>query len=265
MLQDLGIAAPSKPSNEVHTEPPASLSREDAAARAQLYRLLSGAFAEEPSAPFIDALRTPESVAALTEAGLRFGGDFLGPDTPALLDALSIEFSTLFVAAGGFPPIESVRLAGRLQQAPYHDVKKFYASQGFQLRRGKFHVFEDHLGIELMFAAQMLERIVTALDAGDADRARWIERDLKRLWTLHLGKWVRGYAGLIEHAAEHSFYREMARLLAAFAEEEIAVMRLRIADADQGRLAVPKLDPEIEFNPEEPICGACGGGTRAPD
>lgn len=261
MLQDLDIPPGPAPAASVPVAAPTALSRDDAAARARVYRLLSAAFVEEPDAAFIDALRTPESLAAMNEAGLRFDGDFLDPDTPALLDALSIEYSTLFVAAGGFPPIESARLTGRLQQEPFFQVRKFYAALGFQVQRGRFHVFDDQLGVELMFAAELLEGIVAALDDGDKARARRLERELKRFWAQHLGRWVRGYAGLIALAAEHSFYREMARFLAAFADEEIAAMRLRIADADQGRIVVPKQEPRVEFNPDERICNACGAGA----
>lgn len=261
MLQDLDFAETFRPGSVAPVEAPTTLSREDAAARAHVYRLLSAAFVEEPDASYIEALRAPESLVALEEAGLHFDGDLVDADTASLLDALSIEFSTLFVASGGFPPIESARLTGRLQQEPYHQVRKFYASHGFELRRGKFHVFEDQLGVELMFAAELLERIVAALDSGDKASARRLERELKRFWTQHLGKWVRGYAGLIARAAEHSFYREMARFLAAFAQEEVVAMRLRIADADQGRLVVPKLDPKVEFNPDEPVCNGCAGAA----
>jgi putative dimethyl sulfoxide reductase chaperone len=52
----------------------------------------------------------------------------------------------------------------------------------------------------------------------------------------------------------------MARLLAGFAEEEIVALGLKIDDADQGRLVVPKLDAQVEVNPDEPVCGGCAPG-----
>ncbi|MFZ5462119.1 MAG: hypothetical protein ACOZB1_00980, partial [Pseudomonadota bacterium] len=85
------------------------------------------------------------------------------------------------------------------------------------------------------------------------------ERETKRFWTLHLGRWVRGYARLVQRAAEHSFYREMARLLEAFAEQEIALLRLRVEDQDLGREVVPKSEVQVAFNPDEPVCNACPG------
>jgi TorA maturation chaperone TorD len=227
--------------------------------RIALYRLLSGVFAQEPTVQFLAAIRAPDALVALSEAGLAFDDDFLAVPLPALAEALATEFTTLFVASGGFPPVESVRLTGRYQQQPHFDVREAYRQAGFAVTRGRFHVFEDQLGVELAFVAELLERCAAAQACGDEAGARRWEREVKRFWTLHLGRWVRGYARLVQRATEHSFYREMARLLEAFAESEIALLRLRVDDQDQGREVVPKSEVPVAFNPDEPVCNACPG------
>lgn len=246
---------------------PATLSRAElraeCAARASLYRLLSGVFVEEPSVEFLAALRSDAVLAALAEAGLNFDADFTDPTLPDLAEQLACEYATLFAASGGFPPVESVRLTGRYQQEPHFQVGQTYARCGFVLEKGRFAVFADQLGVELMFVAELLERCGAALDAGDMAEYKRQEREIKRFWTLHLGRWARGYGRLIEHAAQHSFYREMARLLSGFAEEEIAAMGLRIEDLDQGRAVVPKSEIQVEFNPDEPVCDACAPAPEA--
>ena len=191
--------------------------------------------------------------------GLVFDADLTAAPPAQLEETLACEYTTLFAASGGFPPVESVRLTGRYQQEPHYAVKETYRRAGFELRRGRFFVFEDQLGVELSFVAELLERCAAALGAGDPAECRRQERELKRFWTVHLGKWVRGYARLIERAAEHSFYREMARLLDEFAEAEIAALRLRIDDQDRGKPVVPKSEIKVEFNPDEPVCNACPG------
>jgi TorA maturation chaperone TorD len=236
--------------------------RHECVARAGLCRLLAGAFVEEPSLEFLATLRSPATLAALAEAGVRFGDDFLVPDADALVEALACEFTTMFVASGGFPPVESVRLTGRYHQAPHFDLKELYRRAGFVVRKGRFQVLEDHLGVELLFVAELLDRSVMALDRGDMAGYRAIDRDIRRFWTLHLARWVRGYCRLVQRASEHSFYREMARFLAAFAEEELVAMRLRVDDLDQGREVVPKSEVQVAFNPDEPVCNACGPGDR---
>lgn len=259
MLNDLALEPAARIPLPIPVAAHEAATQEDCRARAGICRLLAGAFIEEPSAAFIDALRQPESLHSLEEAGLRFDRDFTKPETAALCEALSIEYSTLFAASGGFPPVESVRLMGRYQQEPLFAVKETYKRAGFELGKGCFFVFEDQLGVELSFIAELLERCAAALCANNQAEFRRQERELKRFWTVHLGKWVRGYAQLIARAAEHSFYREMAKLLDAFAEAEIDTLRLRIDDQDKGKLVVPKSEVKVEFNPDEPVCGACPG------
>lgn len=240
---------------------PAEL-REECVARAGLYRLLAGVFVEEPGVELLVALRSPATLAALAEAGVRFGDDFLEPDLEALAETLAREYTTMFAASGGFPPVESIRLTGRYNQAPHFDVKETYRRAGFVVRKGRFQVLEDQLGVELTFVAELLDRAVAALDRGDPAGYRAIERDIRRFWTLHLARWVRGYCQLVQRATEHSLYREMARFLADFADSEISAMRLRVDDLDQGREVVPKSEVQVAFNPDEPVCNACGPGDR---
>lgn len=256
MLRDLAIeellpAVPAEPA------PSPEELRDQCAARAGMYRLLSGAFVEEPGVEFLAALRDPSALASLAEAGLRFDADFTESDAGTLRDELACEFATLFAASGGFPPVESVRLTGRYKQDPLFRVQQEYRRAGFALQNGRFFVFEDQLGVELMFVAELLERSVDALERGDIAVFRRLERDIKRFWALHLGRWVRGYARLVERAAEHSFYREMAKLLGAFSAAEIALMKLRVDDQDQGREVVPKSEVKVLFDPDEPVCNAC--------
>lgn len=232
--------------------------RAECLARADIYRILGGVFVEEPSLHFLSTLREPAFLHSLGEVGIAFKADFLNSDLPALADALACEYATLFASSGGFPPIESVRLTGRFKQDPHFQVEQIYKRMGFEQVQGRFAVFPDQLGIELMFVGAMLERCATALERDDLPAYKKLDKEIKRFWTLHLGRWVRGYSGLIERAANHSFYQQMARFLCGFALEEIAAMGLtRLDDLDQGQLEVPKSEIKMEFNPDEPVCGEC--------
>ncbi|UCH47201.1 MAG: molecular chaperone TorD family protein [Betaproteobacteria bacterium] len=232
-------------------------------ARATVYRLLSGAFIEEASVDFLNALRTPDTLAQFAEAGLRFDSDFLQAPVADLAEALSVEYATQFAASGGFPPVESVRLFGRYKQEPNFQTMRTYQRHAFALRPGRHEVFADQLGVELLFVAELLDRVAAALVDGDEATARKLDKEIKRFWVQHLGRWVRGYAGLIESASQHSFYREMARFLGGFADEEIATMGLAVDDADQSKLVVPKVDVKVEFDPNEPVCNGCVGDAIA--
>lgn len=245
------------------TPPDLQQLRQECLARANLYRILAGVFVEEPAADFLAALRQPGLLQALSDAGIAFDADFLTSDLATLSEALACEYATLFASSGGFPPIESVRLTGRFKQDPHFQVMQIYQRMGFQQVTGRFEVFPDQLGIELMFVAELLERCAAVLAQQDMMSYKRIEKEIKRFWTLHLGRWVRGYSGLIERASSHSFYRQMARFLGGFANEEIAAMGLsHLDDLDQGQLEVPKSEIKLEFNPDEPVCGECSSGPR---
>lgn len=237
-------------------------SLEDLRIRAQFYQLLAGAFIEEPGRDYLAGLRSPETMAALTGIGVHFGSDFLNVSLEELVETLSCEYSCLFIVSGGCPPVESVRLTGRLKQAPFLETSATYKRCGFDMPTLKFSVFEDHLGAELLFVATLLESQAAALECGKTEVARRLEREVKRFWALHLGRWVRGYSILLERMTGHSFFREMARMLRAFAEEELNLLKVNVDDLDGGRVDLPKAEVPVEFNPEEPVCNACEHGKK---
>lgn len=226
-------------------------------ARANLYRLLAGAFAEEPGKEYLEALRDPGSMSSLAGMGCRFDEDFTASSLDELYDTLACEYAALFASPGGFPPVESVRLYGRYQQAPFYAVREAYRAAGFEVLKGRFAVLEDNLGVELLFTAALLDRAAMMADRYDEDGYRAVERDIRSFWMDHLGRWIRGYASLTEQAANHSFYREMARLLRVFAGDELVAMEMDVEDVDGGRLVVPKKEVPVAFNPDEPVCNAC--------
>jgi len=234
-------------------------------ARARIYRVLAGVFVEEPSIEFLATMGDVAWLRSLEQVGVKFEADFLDTELSTLANVLACEYTTLFASSGGFPPVESVRMTGRFRQEPHFQVAATYQRLGFAQVTGRFEVFADQLGMELMFVAEMLERCAQAAGSDDAVAYKKLDKEIKRFWTLHLGRWVRGYSGLIVRAANHSFYREMARFLHGFASEEIAAMGLtRLEDLDQGQLVIPKSEITLEFNPDEPVCGACPSGAAKP-
>src|SRR5512142_1632047 len=115
-------------------------SSEECRARAGFYRLLAGAFIEEPNEAFLSALRNDITLGALADVGVKFENDFLAPDLAALGDTLACEYTALFASSGAFPPVESVRRQGGYQQAAHTEVAAFYRQHGFTVGRGRFPV-----------------------------------------------------------------------------------------------------------------------------
>jgi TorA maturation chaperone TorD len=234
-------------------------------ARANIYRLLAGIVLEEPSADYLNALRSSAVTGSLKAMGAVFSSDFSVVPLEQLKETLACEYAALFVVTGGCPPVESIRLTGRFQQQPYFEVRDFYKKNGFEVIAGRFAVFDDQLGVELTFMAEMLERAAMLLNAGDMKSYTLLLKEIRRFWALHLGKWVRGYAALLVSASEHSFYRQMAKLLGNFAEWELGLLGVKVDDLDGGKLNVPKAEIEYDFDPEEPVCNACEKGKNGGD
>lgn len=222
--------------------------------RAYWYRLLAGVFAEEPQSDFLHEIRSETCLAALADQGVTFGEDFLLGDEATLSDELAAEYTMLFVAPGGFPPVESVRLQGGYQQSATTETRDAYAAEGFALQSGRFASFHDHLAVEMQFVAVLLERQAEAISVGNQQEAQRLEKTVRRFWVKHLGRWCRGFAQLVAEASEHSYYREMARLLDVFAIAELEVMGLDVADEDGGRWRSPK--PDSVTQPMQ-----CGGSA----
>lgn len=217
---------------------------DDLRARAGVYRLLSGVFAEEADAAFLDAIRGQESLAALSEFGLNFDADFTQSPIAVLEDSLACEYATLFASPGGAAPVESVRLTGRMQQDPFYRVQADYKRLGFAVQDGRFKTIDDHLAVELAFVASLLEQAAAAIENADEAASKRLDKEIKRFWTLHLGKWARGFGRVVARATVHSFYREMAKLLTLLGEDEVLRLKLKVDDVD-GR-PPEKPNPEIE-------------------
>lgn len=248
MLNEMQLAEPELSRSELVDE---------ARARANIYRLLSGAFLEEPTIEYLTAMRSPQVMAALSEMGVAFDPDFTAPALEKVQDELACEFAVLFLVAGGCPAVESVRLLGRYQQQPCFEVRDIYRKAGFKVTGARFSVFDDQLGVELAFIAEMLDRSALALETGDQHGYALITKEIKRFWALHPGKWVRGYATLVERASDYSFYREMAKLLGGFSQRELDLLGVKVDDLDGGKLKVPKAEIEYEYDPKEPVCNSC--------
>lgn len=231
-------------------------------ARANIYRLLAGVFLEEPTLEYLNAIRSSAVMTSLKEMGVHFGEDFTATPLEKLQDNLACEYAALFVVTGGCPPVESIRLTGRFQQQPYFEVRKIYQKAGFQVASSRFTVFDDQLGVELTFLAALLDRAAETLALDNRDDYETVVKEIKRFWVLHTGRWVRGYASLLERAAIHSFYRGMAKLLGDFAEWEINLLGLKVDDVDGGKLKVPLAEIEYEYDPDEPVCNACDKGRE---
>ncbi|GAB4239359.1 MAG: molecular chaperone TorD [Methyloligellaceae bacterium] len=193
-----------------------------AAARAQLYALLAAIFRGPLDAGQVEALRQPEMLAALRAAGIDPGPDFAASPCAEIREKLAIDFTHVFHhPEGKVMPYEGLMLAvddelgGKRREA----VERFLADVGYRVppERGEM---ADHIAVELEFVADLARREAEAHAQGDqtaAARARDIQR---AFLSEHLGRWVDALAEQVSDRSETAFYRNLARALARFVQDD---------------------------------------------
>ena len=204
-----------------------------ALARADVYRVLAGAF-DDPD--------DPTGEASLDLATLRAAARELGTQVGAATwrsiagiverDARTVEHRRIFghVVAHGCPPYETEwgrrHVFGQSQDLG--DIRGFYEAFGVRPRRGGER--PDHLACELEFLSLLAIKEAMALAAGDADRVEICRGAASHFLEDHPGRWVVALAARIAGRAPRSGYAAAAALaatiLGAHAREIGAAPRL---------------------------------------
>ena len=200
--------------------------------RSNLYGFLAVIYREEPTAELLRRIKDPPFLRALGGVGITLDEDLLDRPEEQLVSDLELEYTRLFIGpAQHIPPHESVHspsdtgsLWGRTTMA----VKRVIESIGVEFRPG-YHGIPDHISVDLEFM-QRLTEIEAEAWWQDADvAARWLQIE-QQFVEEHLAKWVPLFCERVLAAAEHSFYREMARLTRDF----IALERQELIGLVQG-------------------------------
>ena len=130
--------------------------------------------------------------------------------TSAVVDDIQTEFARLLVGPSSppSPPWESVYTSpGRLMmQEAYDSIMALYGRAGFGVTDRT--LLEDHLSMELLFLALLLERVATA--DGEKREAALAMTDL--LLDDHLNKWIVPFTQDMERAARVPLYKALARV-----------------------------------------------------
>jgi TorA maturation chaperone TorD len=192
--------------------------QETAESRSNLYRFLGLVYLGEVKPELLKALTSEDCIAAFEDFGASLR-ELRDKGHDRLLEELAEEYAALFIAPGGIPPYESVRLTGLLNQEPACEVEAFYRRCGLQLRED-CSVLPDHLGMELAFMGHLAAMEGGALEEGDEGGvSQWIALQ-EEFFARHLGRWAIPYLQDLMKYAAHPLYREMAGLTIAFLETE---------------------------------------------
>jgi TorA maturation chaperone TorD len=193
--------------------------------RSGLYGFLAEVFRAEPSRDLLRRIKDERFAAVLEAAGAHLREELTHQPEDALLEALAVEYTRLFLGPGRHVrPYAATYLGGPgaslCGQATIW-VRNFMEAAGFALTPERRDL-PDHVSVELEFMARMAMREAEALDAGDAAAASQSRRVQKEFLETHLGRWLPQFCGQAAGHAELSFYRELTRLAGHFLDSEIA-------------------------------------------
>lgn len=203
------------------------------AALGEVYGFLATVFRCPLTASSLGAIRSPEFVAALADAGVVLDDAFAASPDMTLLDQLAIDYTQLFHGPNGhISPYESVRTAGdggELNGPAARSVRDCFETSGFAFNPNCGE-FPDHIAVELEFMAEMIRREAAAEQCGDATARRC--RTLRReFFDSHIGTWGREFGEAVSRQAKTCFYGELGRLLVDTLELDGAALQ---TPADKG-------------------------------
>ena len=190
--------------------------------RAAILDLLAMCFVKEPGEDLIQAFRETEFRKTLEDAGLELGNEFFTEEIQTLQEKLAVEFTNLFLLPGSLiSPHESVQIkggSGLLRGPEAASVGEYYEYVGFELKKD-LYLEPDHIGIELEFLSHLASIEYKAREENNyqqlLDSLRFQEDFLNR----HLCRWVFDFMNKIQERTSTIFYREVARMTAAFLDD----------------------------------------------
>ncbi len=205
-----------------------------ATARANMYRFLSAAFLEPPSAALLAPLLANGFIASLEEV---FGADAVHEFCQFVQEfqgdyqGLDQEFQDLFMVPLGryVTPYEAVyrderqvgntRVQGLLMGSSTLSVNQLYRAAGATISED-FKDLPDHVGLELACMEFLCKAEAQAWDREDLAGVHRVQGFQKRLLQDHLLQWVPALCARIRERASGPFYRGIAHVTQAYLKQE---------------------------------------------
>jgi TorA maturation chaperone TorD len=135
--------------------------------------------------------------------------------TDTVFEQIQSDYTRLFIGPGKVlaPPWESVYFNEERMtfQKQTLDVRHWYRRFGIEIE--KLHQEpDDHIGLELLFMAQLASLCLDALNEHDTIRFEEVEAAQGDFLNYHLGIWALSWCKLVQKHAETDFYPGLAYL-----------------------------------------------------
>lgn len=194
---------------------------------ANVFRTVSGLFLAEPSEELLEHLTLDETWEMISMFVARSGYQplrDLAQSRQFSVSDLRLAFHALFTVPLGayvFPFESCYRVAtppGPLMGPPAIEVQAAYAAAGFAVAPQSAEP-PDHIGLELAFVADLLDRNATARDSGDDETEAAVAGQIHSFCRDHLNRWLPALRDRISASGASPFYAAVARLAANLVEQ----------------------------------------------
>ncbi|MBQ6491508.1 MAG: molecular chaperone TorD family protein [Atopobiaceae bacterium] len=207
---------------------------EAAAYRSAIYRLVSRAFMEEPSADYLRELAAmaqesgPEDAVLDCEAALlaHLAG-YAGADFDDLRTKVATEYAELFVGprhplAGCYGSLY-IGFPNRMFTESTRKVRKFYRAFG-RMSDSPNRVPDDHIAYELEFMSYLCEQEASALERGADSEAAGMRAAQQTFAATYLASWTHPFADAVARAWCADYYAAWADFARDFVDADLAYL-----------------------------------------
>jgi len=222
---------------------------EDLRSRAAIYQLLARFLEAEVDREFLQLLRT-DLKEPLLEFGIELDSELLEGSVESVLDVLAEEYTGLLVAPGGVSPYLSVFETGMMYKEASDQVTAAYRAAGLEYAPQHSGEFPDHIGTMLAFVGHLLRAQATAMEQGQLQETRRLQKLEKSFLIGTLGPWAPGWCQRAAKVALHPFYRQVIGLTGQLLWSDLATMadRKQLQQLQQANHQEPKkLDYDADF------------------
>ena len=196
-----------------------------------MYRFLGGLYIMEVDKKQLIALKElsfpelePESDADIDMAeGYKMVQNYVNKMTEDDIDDLAADYAKTFLAAGDATgkaafPYESVYIDKKRHVGGSTDLqmKALYLKRGFRSDPDVYRMPNDHIGLMLEYMAILCDEICEALEKGDEESAREIQKEQLQFINLHIMNWSQQFLSDVEKYADYDFYRGVAKITRGF-------------------------------------------------
>lgn len=190
----------------------------------------------------------------LVDKGYRMIRDYLSQADATVLTELAVDYVRAFIGSGisGFSaayPYESVYTSPKrlMMQDARDEVLVLYRAAGLE-KQESWKEGEDHIALELEFEQILIERTISAYEAGQEEACIKLLLQQRNFLEDHLLAWYPMMADDMTRFPKTDFYKGLGKLTSGFLRSDLALLNEILNDSSEN--STEKLNEEKELSEE---------------